>query len=199
MARMNIRMLLAFLSAALAATTVSAEPRWLNGREVHALFDGGLEYSVAKKRGFLKFSYAADGTWKIETPRGDTAGGTWSIQGGKVCRNEESHSSGWDGVPYKTGCFGIKLDNQELLLGSKEMHGILKDPSVLARLDKASQPTEVASARESAQRFLETTLGLTQERMCALKYYVGTTQYVNAQYSGKNLGFSYCPGAITLP
>src|SRR3989344_215025 len=50
-------------------------------------------------------------------------------------------------------------------------------------------------ARLGAQQFLMQALGMSQQQLCDLNYYLGTTSYVNSIYAGKNLGFSFCPGA----
>ncbi len=57
----------------------------------------------------------------------------------------------------------------------------------------------IGQARLDMEQFLSTTLGLTEQQMCSLNYLVGVTVYVNPQYAGKNLGFSFCPGATALP
>lgn len=57
----------------------------------------------------------------------------------------------------------------------------------------------IGRARLDMEQFLFATLGLTEEQLCSLNYYVGVTIYVNSQYTGKNLGFSFCPGATVLP
>lgn len=54
-------------------------------------------------------------------------------------------------------------------------------------------------ARVSAERFLRGQLGITDAQMCSLNYYLSTDSYVNSQFSGLNLGFSFCPGATPLP
>lgn len=53
--------------------------------------------------------------------------------------------------------------------------------------------------RRLAEQALEKLLGLAQPEMCRLKYYIGTSEQVNKAFGGKNLGFSYCPGATVLP
>lgn len=53
--------------------------------------------------------------------------------------------------------------------------------------------------RRRAEQTLEKLLGLAQPEMCRLKYYLGTSEQVNKAFGGKNLGFSYCPGATVLP
>ncbi len=57
----------------------------------------------------------------------------------------------------------------------------------------------LGQVRLDVEQFLMTTLGITQEGMCRLNYYIGTTYDVNPLYAGKNLGFSFCPGATVLP
>ncbi len=57
----------------------------------------------------------------------------------------------------------------------------------------------IGQARLDMEEFMIHTLGLSQAQMCSLNYYVGVTRYVNEQYTGKNLGFSFCPGATILP
>jgi hypothetical protein len=53
--------------------------------------------------------------------------------------------------------------------------------------------------RAAAEKFLTSRLGVSSAQMCRLQYFVGTPNYVNSSYSGKNLGFSFCPGAVPLP
>ncbi len=64
-------------------------------------------------------------------------------------------------------------------------------------LGLATEP--LGTARLEAEKALQTQLGITQQQMCTLKYLVITTTYVNPQYGGKNLGFSFCPGSVQLP
>lgn len=57
----------------------------------------------------------------------------------------------------------------------------------------------ISRARSEAELFLESQLGIQPQALCTLKYFVGTPYYVNTFYAGKNLGFSFCPGATVLP
>jgi len=57
----------------------------------------------------------------------------------------------------------------------------------------------IGTAREEAQQYLMTRLGVAQNQMCQLNYMVSVPWRVNAQYTGRNLGFSFCPGATVLP
>jgi len=57
----------------------------------------------------------------------------------------------------------------------------------------------IGQARLSMEAFMIKTLGLTEQQLCNINYLVSVTRYVNTQYAGKNLGFSFCPGAVKLP
>ncbi len=57
----------------------------------------------------------------------------------------------------------------------------------------------LGQVRFEMEQFLMKTLGITQEDMCRLNYYVGTVSDVNPLYADRNLGFSFCPGATVLP
>ena len=61
----------------------------------------------------------------------------------------------------------------------------------------ASEP--LGTVRLEAEKALQTELGIPMQQMCSLKYLVITTTYVNQQYGGRNLGFSFCPGSVELP
>jgi len=57
----------------------------------------------------------------------------------------------------------------------------------------------LGNVRARMEQFLMGELGISEQNMCRLKYFVTTTSYVNEKYSGNNLGFSFCPGATPLP
>lgn len=57
----------------------------------------------------------------------------------------------------------------------------------------------LGQARLDMEQFMVSTLGIGEQQLCSLNYYVGTTRYINERYSTKNLGFSFCPGATVLP
>ncbi len=56
----------------------------------------------------------------------------------------------------------------------------------------------ISAGRQAAEQFLMNQLGISQNQMCYLQYYVSTSNDVNQFYAGKNLGFSFCPGATKL-
>ncbi len=57
----------------------------------------------------------------------------------------------------------------------------------------------IGPVRTEMEHYLMTKLGIPQSQMCQLNYSVGVPNYVNTQFSGMNLGFSFCPGATKLP
>ena len=57
----------------------------------------------------------------------------------------------------------------------------------------------IGQARLAMEQFMLTTLGITQQQLCSLNYLVGVSTHVSPNYTGKNLGFSFCPGATVLP
>ncbi len=56
----------------------------------------------------------------------------------------------------------------------------------------------LADTRIKAETELMQRLGVIQSGMCSLRYVVSTPYWVNEIYAGKNLGFSFCPGATPL-
>ena len=63
----------------------------------------------------------------------------------------------------------------------------------------ALEQEPIGQTRIAAENFLLSTLGISQNQLCSLNYYVGTDVHTNSLYAGKNLGFSFCPGATVLP
>lgn len=56
----------------------------------------------------------------------------------------------------------------------------------------------LAEVRRQAEAALIAKLGITEASACALRYAVLVPYRVNEYYTGKNLGFSFCPGAEAL-
>ncbi|HVB20020.1 MAG TPA: hypothetical protein VNF51_01900 [Candidatus Paceibacterota bacterium] len=63
----------------------------------------------------------------------------------------------------------------------------------------ALEQEPLSQTRTAAEDFLLSTLGITENQLCSLNYYIGTDANTNSFYAGKNLGFSFCPGATVLP
>lgn len=57
----------------------------------------------------------------------------------------------------------------------------------------------IGQTRVEMEYDLMTKLGISEGAMCQLNYMVSVPYWVNAFYTGKNLGFSFCPGAVVLP
>lgn len=57
----------------------------------------------------------------------------------------------------------------------------------------------LGTVRLLAEQFLSKRLGITEQQLCTLNYFVGTPYWINSAYDSKNLGFSVCPGATPLP
>jgi hypothetical protein len=57
----------------------------------------------------------------------------------------------------------------------------------------------IGPVRLAAEQYLMARLGISQSQMCKLDYMVSVPDRVNSQFSGLNLGFSFCPGATILP
>jgi hypothetical protein len=89
-------------------------------------------------------------------------------------------------------------DSQECQAGSSTNYNIYYE-SALQSFVIALTEEPIGQARLDMEQFLLPTLGITQQQMCSLNYYVGVTMYLNPQFTGKNLGFSFCPGATVLP
>ncbi len=56
----------------------------------------------------------------------------------------------------------------------------------------------LGEVRTEAEQYLLQKTGLSEIKLCQEVGYVGTVDSVNAQYAGRNLGFSFCEGAIPL-
>ncbi|MDP2665449.1 MAG: hypothetical protein Q8P23_02250 [bacterium] len=64
-------------------------------------------------------------------------------------------------------------------------------------IELLSEP--IGTTRVAAEQFLMKDLSISQSQMCQLSYMVAVPNSVNSQFAGKNLGFSFCPGATVLP
>lgn len=57
----------------------------------------------------------------------------------------------------------------------------------------------IGESRHRAEQYLLASLGVSESQACTLKYMVSVPDSVNSLYSGQNLGFSFCSGAVQLP
>ena len=58
---------------------------------------------------------------------------------------------------------------------------------------------DTKQSRLDAEKYIKQTLPYTESELCAIDAMVTTNEYVNPKWSGVNLGFSFCPGSVTLP
>jgi len=90
------------------------------------------------------------------------------------------------------------IQPKECLAGSAVDFNIFYD-SAYGSFTIALLNEPLGELRKSAEQTMQSRLGISQAEMCRLNYYIGTTEDVSALFSGKNLGFSFCPNATTLP
>ena len=72
---------------------------------------------------------------------------------------------------------------------------VASDQSFTISLEK--EP--LLQTRLDAEMYLMQMLGISKRDMCLLRYSVLVPNDVNEFYSGRNLGFSFCPGATVFP
>jgi len=56
----------------------------------------------------------------------------------------------------------------------------------------------IAEVRKQAELFLKSRLGVGDAEMCQLRYSFSVPYWVNEFYTGRELGFSFCPGSVSL-
>lgn len=56
----------------------------------------------------------------------------------------------------------------------------------------------IAVNRKRAEDFLMSRLGIGEQEMCQLHYSFSAPYWVNEFYAGRELGFSFCPGSVSL-
>lgn len=136
----------------------------------------------------------AQGTIGIRTRSGETLVVRDFTKDPKTVQDEQN-----PGVYYLAGTPEYCLISESCpehveLPGANVLYNAADQSFTIALLDEP-----LRDARISAQQFLLGALGLSQEELCSLSYYVGTDYYVNELYAGQNLGFSFCAGSVALP
>ena len=56
----------------------------------------------------------------------------------------------------------------------------------------------IGETRITAEQELMQRLDMSEDVMCRMKYWVGVPYSYNEFYAGRNLGFSFCPGAVQI-
>lgn len=92
--------------------------------------------------------------------------------------------------PSKNGYYFFLTNTEEYAISYNTASGVFT-------ISLLEEP--LGASRTDAEAYLARVLGITQNQMCNLRYYVGTSYQVNSLYDSGNLGFSYCSGATPLP
>ena len=103
------------------------------------------------------------------------------------------------GTYYLAGSIGYCLANGTCPSGYKSDEFLVTFNTNTQSFNISLLKEPLSTARQDVEKFLIDRLGASQEQMCALTYYVRTSESVNPVFAGQNLGFSFCPGAIKLP
>ena len=90
-------------------------------------------------------------------------------------------------------------------LGPRQTEDPTQDPAYLVGFQETDSfflitliEEPIGEGRRQAESYLLNKLGISQTDLCALHYLVSVPWWVNELYTGKNLGFSFCPGAAPL-
>ena len=97
-------------------------------------------------------------------------------------------------------------DKNTSYLAGENVQGVIAGTPYVIEFVDSDQSFTVALMREplsatrrQAESDLMQKLGITTQEMCGLRYVVLVSFDVNEGYAGRNLGFSFCPGAVRLP
>lgn len=135
-------------------------------------------------------------TGSSQTPAGSQQAGI-SVQGqngAAIPISDFIHASGTVADPNNQGQYFLKNTGQVKSAAPYNILYVAADQSFTVAL--IEEP--IGSARLEAEAALEASLGITETQMCNLRYAVLVPASVNTYYSGRNLGFSFCPGAEAL-
>lgn len=89
------------------------------------------------------------------------------------------------------------LTNNQATKGDAAQFDIVYNSDSTVLITLLSEP--LSSARLAGETALRSFFPLTDAQLCSLKVTVATIYSVNAQFSGENLGLSFCPGSVKLP
>lgn len=136
---------------------------------------------------------ATDHSLTVSTMDGNSARLKDFINNGQTIADSEN-----TGSYLLAGELGYCLPDKPCTAGTEKNFNIFYDSSTqIFTIALLTEPLGVV--RDQAEQYLLTTLGITHDTLCTLKYYVGTTYQVNETYASGNLGFKNCPGATKLP
>lgn len=138
----------------------------------------------------------------VSFPAASSTGGSTSVDGTRV--RDFLHNGQTVPDPANQGNYLLagSLDyctpDMDCTAGNETEYNILFDSTSNA-FTIALLEEPIGQVRRDAEQFLMADLGITQDQMCQLRAYVGTSYTVNESFTGRNLGFSFCPGAVKLP
>ncbi len=142
---------------------------------------------------------------------GTSVSGTNSSTGGSTGTGSRIQVAGTDGQTYEIKDFkndpatlSDKNNPGQYILAGGRTPSPLTTPFSILYIDSIQNfnitllREPIGDIRLQAEQLLLQRLGISQEKMCGLRYSVGVPESVNSFYAGKNLGFSFCPGAVKL-
>ncbi len=100
---------------------------------------------------------------------------------------------GYYNLGYHSGC----LLND--IAGSKDPPYLIQYIDATQYFSITLQHEPLSATRQQAERYLLAHLGISPGQMCKLKFNVDVPRWVDRTYASRNLGFSFCPGAVPLP
>lgn len=128
---------------------------------------------------------------------GNTSGGSTNLPEGKMrvgnlvvndfLEEEKKETSELSGVSYRVG--DTSSEEPPYYISYYE-----RSQTFLITLMK----TPLGETRRQVEEVILTELGIDEAAACQLKHDVGTPSMVSREYAGKNLRFSFCPGAVQL-
>ena len=145
---------------------------------------GAIGWSIPGQNGMvINVTPFMEGTSTTTTAGGSSTGGS-SSGGSGVSPEPPEHDVTISG--FTAGSPSPEIESSPYVITY-----IAQDKSFTISLFK--EP--IGETRKAAETELLSKLGISEAAACNLRYVVLTPWWVNSFYSGKNLGFSFCPGA----
>jgi len=129
-------------------------------------------------------------------PGGASSISVAAIQQGSISVKDFRNNPNTVKDPYNAGYYDI-AGGSDPGLTNAPFHIFYDETHQYFGISLLAEP--LGQYRKEAEQLLLQELGITQLQMCQLNYAVGVGPDVNEAYAGKNLGFSFCPGATVLP
>ncbi len=165
-----------------------------NSKQTSPSTNTSSEFPLGNSRNPTEASTSTAGNTSVPSVLGGTIATSDFIHNGTTVQDIENPTN-----YYLAGSLGYCLSNGSCPSGasSTDFNVVYSTQNQSFIISLLQEP--LGSSREEAQQFLMNTLGISEQSMCNLKYFVLTAVSVNSALAGENLGFSFCPGAIALP